>query len=68
MTKYRVLVEGGLDYPTSALTVKRILAGEHSLTPTERRERHAEQGDTVDDIPSVSVPGLLEKGYIEVVG
>ena len=66
MTKrYRVLV--GLNYPTAPAVIKRLAAGE-KIPAADRHEKRAEVGDIVSDIPSVSIPGLLEAHMIEEVG
>lgn len=62
--RFRVLV--GLNYPTDAAAVRRIMAGEDVPTGA-RHERRAEPGDIVTDLPASSIPGLLAKGRIEEV-
>lgn len=62
--RYRVIV--GLDYPTSAAILRRLMEGENIPFP-ERKMRRAEPGEIVSDIPASSVPALIEKGYIEAV-
>ncbi|MBF8255134.1 MAG: hypothetical protein HW375_41 [Anaerolineales bacterium] len=63
--QYRVL--GTLTYPTDPKVIKRIQAGE--VVPMEERGpvKTVGPGKIEDDIPAVSVPWLLEQGYIEVV-
>lgn len=60
--RYRVLVD--LNYPTDPKVIKRLLAGEN-LPMEERRMKAAAAGEIVDDIPTCSVPWLLEQGCIE---
>lgn len=64
MTRYRALK--GISYPTDKEIVRRIQAGE--TIPSEERVpiREVAAGEIVDDIPSVSVPWLLEQGHIEL--
>ena len=62
--RYRALV--GISYPTNPEIIKRIQAGE--VIPYEERGlKEVPAGAVVDDIPEVSVPWLLEQGYIEKV-
>lgn len=62
--RYRVLVDG-LCYPTDPRILRRLAAGE-KIPLGERRmcEPHS-LGDVVEDLPRVSIPGLLRKGWIE---
>jgi hypothetical protein len=59
--EYEVVV--GINYPTSPDAIKRILAGEY-VPAHERKNKRAEPGQVVSDIPSCSVPWLLEQGQI----
>lgn len=64
--KYRVLASG-LCYPTDPRIIRRLQAGEN--IPMAQRgmcEPHR-IGDIVDDVPKASVPGLLAKGWLELV-
>lgn len=63
MTRYRALT--GLSYPTDKAIIRRIQEGE-SIPTDERGAREVTPGEIVDDIPSVSVPWLLEQGQIEL--
>lgn len=60
--QYRVL--NALDYPTDPKVIKRLLAGEQ-IPWEERRMKHVEPGEVVDDVPECSVPWLLEQRQIE---
>ena len=62
--RYRALV--GLNYPTDAAAIRRILAGE-DVPLSERHEHHAEPGEIVTNLPEHSIPSLLAKGRIEEV-
>ena len=62
---YRALVD--LWYATDPAAIARIRAGEKKVPWGERRERHVYAGQIANDLPAVSVPGLLEKGWIEEV-
>ena len=62
--KYRALVD--LFYPTDP-TVLRALADGTNLPMRQRGMKHVSAGTVVDDIPEVSIAGLLEKGRIERV-
>ena len=58
---YEVVV--GLSYPTDPAIVARLARGDRIPAP-DRGLKRAEPGEIVDDIPSVSVPWLLEQGLI----
>ena len=62
--RYRVL--RGLSYPTDPKVIRRLLAGER-VPWEERRMKVVDVGVVVNDIPAVSVPGLLARGAIEAV-
>ena len=63
--RHRVLVE--LLYPTDTAVIERLVKGEN-LRMKDRGPLHrAQVGDIVDDIPAVSIEGLLRKGRIEEV-
>lgn len=64
MAKYRVLIE--LHYPTDPRVVRRLRDGEE-IQMHHRHLKHVQPGEIVSDIPSVSVKGLLEAGWIEEV-
>ena len=64
MPKYRVLKE--LFYPTDARILRRILDGE-DVPMVERAMQHVPIGAIVSDIPTVSIKGLIENGWIEEV-
>ena len=64
-SKYRVLTDE-LFYPTDPDIVRRLKAGE-KIGWDARRNKSVVKGDVVEDIPSVSVPGLLKAGWIEEV-
>lgn len=53
-------------YPTDARIVRRLRDGE-DLPMHHRRLKHVAEGDIVSDIPTISVKGLLENGWIEEV-
>ena len=57
--QYRAIV--GLSYPTNEADVAK--AKRHEQVP----RKDVEAGDVVSDIPSCSVPWLLEQGLIEEV-
>ena len=59
---YRAL--RALYYPTDPAIVKRLVAGEN-LRMGERQMREVEAGTIVEDLPEVSVPGLLKAKWIE---
>ena len=64
MASYRAL--RGLSYPTDHGVIERLAGGENLRYP-ERRCREVTVGEIVTDIPAVSLPWLLEKGYVELV-
>ena len=64
-TQYRVL-HGPLFYPTDPDIVRRLHEGE-SIRWGDRKHKEVPTGALVDDIPLVSIPILLEKGWIEEV-
>jgi hypothetical protein len=64
--KHRVLVEGGIDYPTDPAIVARLLAGEQ-VPWEERKTKHVAQGRVAGDIPACSVEPLKKLGWIEAV-
>ena len=66
MTKqYRALKE--LYYPLNVVIQRRLKAGE-KLTMKERgAQRIVQVGELTDDIPTMSIRGLLEAGWIEEV-
>lgn len=67
MTKrYRVLVPG-LTYPTDIRILRRLAAGEDIPLPQRRMCVPHAVGDIVDDLPGMSVKGLLGAGWIEEV-
>ena len=62
--RYEAQVE--LSYPTNPGIIARIQDGEK--IPFEQREtKQIQAGDIVSDIPSVSIPWLLEQGLIKEV-
>lgn len=66
LTRYRVK-NASISYPTDPAIIDRLLAGENIPYAERGMVDHA-AGDVVDDIPAVSVPGLLAEGAIEVAG
>lgn len=61
--QYRALT--GLSYPTDPSVIARLAAGER-LTREERGVlKEVGSGDVVSDIPTHSLPWLLEQGLIE---
>ena len=62
--RYRALVP--LFYPTDPDIVRRLQEGE-AIRWDDRHHKEAAPGEIVDDIPLVSIPILLEKGWIEIV-
>lgn len=62
---YRVLTHD-LSYATDRGAIARIKRGE-KVPARDRKEKQAKVGDVVTDLPSESIPGLLEHGYIEEV-
>lgn len=65
--KNRFRVLKGINYPTDPEILRRLRAGENIPWP-DRQMRRAEPGDVVDDLPTASVPWLLEDGAIEPAG
>lgn len=65
--RYEVLV--GLTYPTTTDpdVWARIWAGD-SVSPAERKNKRAEVGAIVSDLPERSIPWLLERGNIRKAG
>lgn len=61
-SQYRAVV--GLSYPTDPKVIARLQKGEQ-IPWEERGMKRAEAGEVLDDIPSVSVPWLLDQGLIE---
>ena len=62
--KYRALRP--LYYPVDPAVVQRLTDGEN-LPMRTRGMRVVAEGDVVDDLPAVSIPVLLAKGWIEEV-
>lgn len=62
--RYRALV--GLAYPADPAIIKRLQAGEQ-IPMDQRGMKEVPAGAVVDDIPAVSLPGLLARGRIEEV-
>lgn len=62
--RYRVLIPGGIEYPTSPSVLARLVRGE-DVPYGQRGNRRAECGAVVDDVPAKSAPVLLKKGWIE---
>ncbi len=61
---YRALID--LAYPTDADIIDRLVAGED--VPWEDRSiKQVGAGELVSDIPTVSLPWLLEQGLVEPV-
>jgi len=60
--KYRVLI--GLNYVVDKSVLRRLRAGE-AVPFAERKERRAEPGEVVDDLPVGDVEYLLARGAIE---
>lgn len=61
---YRAVVD--LFYPTDVAILRRLIAGE-DMPLRVRGMKMVNAGDIVDDIPEVSVAGLLAAGRIEEV-
>ena len=66
MKKYRVLVSG-LSYPIDSRILRRLAAGEEIPLSQRKMCRPHRINDIVDDIPKVSIPGLIKAGWIEEV-
>lgn len=64
MAKYRALRD--LWYPTDARIIRRLRDGEE-IPMHHRHLKKVIAGEIVDDIPNVSVKGLLANGWIEEV-
>ena len=64
--RYRVLIPSGIEYPTDPAILRKLRHGERIGYP-QRRNKRAECGEIVDDIPRESVPVLIKKGWIETV-
>lgn len=62
--RYRALRD--LFYPIDKAIVRRLAAGE-DLPMRARGMRVVAAGDIADDLPAISVPVLLAKGWIEEV-
>lgn len=70
---YRVL-EGppdnkryGITYYTDPAVIRRLAAGVKVPVDERGPSKRAEVGDIVTDLPAVSIPWLLEGGYLEPV-
>ena len=59
---YRVLT--GLNYPIEAAYARQLARGE-AVARDPSKERRAEPGDVVTDLPAQSIAWLLEQGHIE---
>lgn len=64
-TRFRVLVDD-LSYPTDPEVIARLAAGVN-LPWGQRHVREVGRGAVVDDLPEVSIPGLIAAGWIEPV-
>src|SRR5204862_495125 len=62
--KYRVLAPDGLDYPTDAAIIRRLLAGEEAPWG-ERKTKPADRGAQADPSPNASLTGLREQQPME---
>lgn len=63
--RYRIL-NPEISYPTDASIIARLLAGD-DIPIEDRGIVRRTAGEIVDDIPEVSVAGLLADGDIEIV-
>jgi hypothetical protein len=66
------LVKRGLSYPHpsgghDALTYPHPTQDGQTIVEKRPREKHANAGDVVSDLPEKSIPWLLEHGHIEIV-
>lgn len=64
--KKQYQVNHELFYPTNPAVLRKLKAGEN-LPLIQRGMKHVVLGEIVDDIPAVSIAGLLEKGWIQEV-
>lgn len=62
--RYRVLIPGGIEYPTSPSVIRRLQAGDN-LGLHLRGHKRAEFGEIIEDHPSPAI--LVKKGWLEPV-
>ena len=65
-TRYKVL-NRHISYPPRMIAERIIVGGEHDIPWEEQHQQHHYEGEVVDDIPVLCVPGLLEVNAIEEV-
>lgn len=63
--RYRAL--RNLKYPTDPGVIRRLAAGENLPFKERGKLKRVETGQIVTDLPAVSIPVLLAKGWIEAV-